>query len=169
MGFIEGSKARPLESDGAPTDGVNATETLNQSPGNASGGTVVLTYEGFRTAPIVFNAIASAVQSALELLNSIGSGNVAVAGGPWPSGSVVVTFQGNLAKRPVSKITGDATLLTGPGSPYAITNPSSVVGVLAFRRGSGKGALAIDVTNGKHYINTGTATEPVWVVTGTQT
>jgi hypothetical protein len=169
MGFLEGTKSRPLESDGAPTVGVDASQTLNQVPGNASGGTFVLSYQGFRTTPLAFNAANGVVEAALEALPSIGSGNIAITGGPFPAASVIASFQGSLAKVAVTQLSGDASLLTGPGAPYAIDIPSSVEGVTAFRRGSGKGALAIDVTNGVHYINTGTALEPVWTKTGVQT
>jgi hypothetical protein len=37
------------------------------------------------------------------------------------------------------------------------------------RAGFSRGALSIDTTNGKLYINTGTTTSSTWTVVGTQT
>jgi hypothetical protein len=37
------------------------------------------------------------------------------------------------------------------------------------RTGFSKGALSVDTTNGKLYINTGSATSATWIVVGTQT
>jgi len=54
--------------------------------GTQSSGTFTLTYGGQTTSGIAYNAAASAVQTALEALSSIGSGNVSVtgnAGGPY--------------------------------------------------------------------------------------
>jgi hypothetical protein len=168
MGFIEGTKSRPLESDGAPSNGVDEQQTINQVAGDASGGTFTLSFEGFKTTPIAHNADAATVQAALEALPSIGAGNVSCSGGPFPAASVIATFQGNLAKKNVQLIVGDGALLTGGSAPYVVSVAETVAGVDAFRRGSGPGALAIDVTNGVHYINTGTVLEPTWTVTGTQ-
>ena len=36
------------------------------------------------------------------------------------------------------------------------------------RAGFSKGALSVDVTNGKLYINTGTTSSATWIVVGTQ-
>ena len=54
--------------------------------GGATGGTFTLTFGGQTTAAIQYNAEATAVQTALEALSTIGPGNVAVsgaAGGPY--------------------------------------------------------------------------------------
>ena len=54
------------------------------------------------TAPILYNASASTVQSALEALSGIGAGNVSVSGpdaGPWQ-----VTFTGSLASSDVPQL-----------------------------------------------------------------
>lgn len=72
--------------------------------GAASAGTFTLTYKGQTTGNIAFNATASAVQTALIALSTIGSGNVSVTGAAptW-----TVAFVGALAQ--------DATLMTGSG------------------------------------------------------
>lgn len=73
--------------------------------GSPSAGNFTLTYKGQTTATIVYNAAASAVQSALQALSTIGSGNALVTGGV--GGPYVITFAGTLAK--------DTTALTGAG------------------------------------------------------
>lgn len=82
--------------------------TLTESP---SGGTFVLGFRGAWTGPIVWNAAASAVQSALRSLSTIGAGNVNVsgsAGGPW-----TVTFVGALAGANREQIQANGSGLTG--------------------------------------------------------
>lgn len=74
--------------------------------GGPSAGTFTLTYKGQTSAGIAFNAAASAVQTALIALSTIGAGNVTVtgsAGGPY-----TVTFAGTLAN--------DTTPMTGSGA-----------------------------------------------------
>jgi hypothetical protein len=80
--------------------------TQQVSLGSPSAGTFSLTYKGQTASGLAFNAAASAVQSALIALSTIGTGNVTVsgsAGGPY-----TVTFTGTLAQ--------DTTALTGSGA-----------------------------------------------------
>jgi hypothetical protein len=82
---------------------------------NAGGGTFTISHGGFTTGPIPFNASASGVQSALELLPSIGSGNVAVKGGPGGEGGATpyfVEFVGSLAKMAITPLTTSHSSLT---------------------------------------------------------
>lgn len=103
-------KARGLEvilSTTAVTAAINEVQTLTI---DATGGTYTLTYSGQTTAPIAFDADASAVETALRGLSSINGANVNVApSGPGKS----ITFVGTLAAQNVSAITADATSLTG--------------------------------------------------------
>jgi hypothetical protein len=99
------------------------TVTLSVAGGAASGGTFTLTFEGQTTAAIAFNANAAAVQTALRALTNLGI-NVTVGGGPGPSSAYTVTFSGLFAGLNATALTGDGSLLTGPGAPYtvAVTN-----------------------------------------------
>lgn len=97
--------------------GTNAVQTLTVT-GAPTGGTVPLSYDG-RSTTVPFNATAAAVQTALEGLGNIGTGNVACAGGPLPA-AVTITFQGALAKRPVPVIVTGSTGLTGGTSPTGV-------------------------------------------------
>jgi hypothetical protein len=79
----------------AGTAGVAEVQSLVDT--GASAGQLKLTFLGQTTADIAYNASAAAVQAALELLPSIGTGNVTCTGGPLPT-AVVITFAGRLAK-----------------------------------------------------------------------
>jgi hypothetical protein len=94
---------------------VNEVQTVTIT-GTPTGGFVNLVFNGQVTANIAYNAIASAVQSALEALSNIGTGNVACAGGPLPGTPVTVAFQGALAGRKVPVMTTFAAF-TGGASP----------------------------------------------------
>ncbi|WP_433660794.1 hypothetical protein ACQPW1_00445 [Nocardia sp. CA-128927] len=89
--------------------------------GSPSGGVFKLSYLGIPTADIAYNAAATAVQSALAALSSIGSGNVAVtgtAGGPYS-----VTLQGALAGQENELLVGIATGLTPSGGVQVAAAP----------------------------------------------
>lgn len=87
--------------------------------GTPTGGTFTLTYNGQTTSPIAYSAIASAVQTALQALSTIGSGNVTCSGGPLPGSSVTITFAGSLAGMTHPLITANSASLTGGSSPTA--------------------------------------------------
>lgn len=83
---------------------IDNTQTI--ALGSPSAGNFTLTYKGQTTGNIAYNAASSAVQTALQGLSTIGSGNATVsgsAGGPY-----TVTFAGTLAT--------DTTALTGNGA-----------------------------------------------------
>jgi hypothetical protein len=92
----------------------------------ATGGTFTLLFEEDETSNLDFDATAAEVQSALEALPSIGSGNVSVSGpdgGPW-----VVTFQGDLSlDQPLLEV--DGTNLTGTLSVGISTTTPGASGV----------------------------------------
>ncbi len=94
---------------------------------DVSGGTFTLTYAGYTTGTIAYNASAAVVEAALEALNSVGLGAVTVTGSSpiW-----TVTFTGTLANTNVALLTGDGALLTG-GSVSDIQIAETVAGVAA--------------------------------------
>lgn len=94
--------------------------------GTPTGGTFTLTLNGETTAGIAFNAIASAVESALEALPSLSAADVAVTGGPGPGTAYVVTFGGAYAGQNVAQMTASAASLTGGTSPaVAVTTTTA--------------------------------------------
>jgi hypothetical protein len=83
--------------------------------GGPTGGTFTLAFGGNTTTAIAYNALASAVQTALQALGSIGANNALVtgaAGGPY-----TVEFTGSLGFAAQATMTADGTLLTGGTSP----------------------------------------------------
>ncbi|MFI7240109.1 hypothetical protein [Streptomyces cyaneofuscatus] len=93
--------------------------------GTPTGGTYTLTYSGQTTAPIVYNATAAQVRTALTALSNIGTGNVTCTGGPHPGTPVVVTFTGPLAGTDVAQMTGNAASLTGGTTPAVVVTTTT--------------------------------------------
>lgn len=108
------------------TTGTNEVQTVTIT-GSPTGGTFSLTYAGQTTSGIAYNAVASAVQSALEALSNIAPGDITVTGGPGPSTPYVVTFVGPLADTDVAQMTASGALLTGGTSP-AVTVTTTTPG-----------------------------------------
>lgn len=96
--------------------GVDEKQTLTIT-GTPTGGTWTATLSGQTTAPIAYNATAAQVEAALELLSTVGVGNVAVTGGPGPGTAFVVEFIGDLAETNVAAMTASGASLTGGTSP----------------------------------------------------
>lgn len=84
---------------------------------NASGGTFTLTFDGQTTAAIAWNASAATVQSALEALSNISSGDVLVQGGPFPTTftniPIYVEFKGQYLNENVPAMTATSSLTPG--------------------------------------------------------
>lgn len=166
-----GGAIGPIVHAGAPSAGTDEVWTLTI---DASGGTFKLQHDVWQTAAISWSAtnatLVANIDAALEALPSIGTGNVTTAVGTMTSGVGTITITGtaNLGKSAefgTLSVADDSLTGTGAAVSVARTTP----GVNATGRGLGKGALLTDTTNGKAYINTGTATAPTWTVVGTQT
>lgn len=85
--------------------------------GTPTGGTFPLAFGGQVAAGIPYNATAAQVQTALQALSSIGSGNVTCTGGPLPGTAVTCTFAGSKATGLQSLMTTGSGALTGGTSP----------------------------------------------------
>ncbi|MDE1673857.1 hypothetical protein [Nocardia gipuzkoensis] len=101
------------------------TVTITGSP---TGGTWTLTFQGSTTTAIAHNAAAAAVQSALQALSTIGTGNATVTGSA--SGPYTVTFTGDLAQLNLPLMTA-ADALTGGTSPEVTVAETQAGGVYA--------------------------------------
>jgi hypothetical protein len=108
----------------APTNATTALDTATASDvqtitvtGTPAGGTFTLTLNSATTSAIAYNAAASAVQTALEALSTVGTGNVVVTGGPGPGTAWIATFGGALSSQNVTLMTASGALLTGGSSP----------------------------------------------------
>ena len=157
------------------TPGAVATDevqTLTIAAGPPTAGTFTLAFDGQTTTAIIWsatnNTLRDRVDAALEALSNIGADNVAVTVGTMTAGvgTLVITFGGALTNTDVALITVTENALTPTAVTLAIAETTP--GVTAAFRGAKKGAAVIDTTNGKQYINTGTALAPTWTVTGTQ-
>jgi hypothetical protein len=103
----------------------NEVQTLTVT-GTPTGGTFKLQFRGYKTAAIAYNATAAAVQAALELLSTIGTGGVVATGGPLPGTPVVLTFSSQLGNTNVPSITIVNPAFTGGTTPVAtiaVTTP----------------------------------------------
>lgn len=87
--------------------------------GTATGGTFTLAYNGSTTAPIAYNAAASAVAAALNAI--IVGADVTASGGPLPAG-VAVTFPASLKQ---NLITASGAALTGTSPVVTVTSTTA--------------------------------------------
>lgn len=76
---------------------------------DATGGTFTVSFGGQTTAALAFDVSAADLQTALQGLSSIGSGNATVSG----TAPYTVTFAGTLAGTNVAQLTTNAASLTG--------------------------------------------------------
>jgi phage tail sheath protein FI len=112
----------------------NEVQTVSIS-GTPTGGTFTLTFNGQTTSSIAYNASASTVQTALQALSTIGSGNAVVSGGPGPGTAWVVTFQGTLQHTNVPAMTATSSLTggTSPAVAVAVTTEGVSKGYNVYR------------------------------------
>lgn len=116
-GFLTADGPRLIPGSANPSTDPAVNETQNLGPlGSPSSGAFTMEWpfeSGSITSPIAWDADAATVESALEGLPSIGSGNVSVTGGPLPS-TVTIEFVGTLAATYLpATIDVDSSGLTG--------------------------------------------------------
>ena len=95
--------------------GTSATEDVQSlsASGTPTGGTFVLTFQGFSTGDISYNARAAAIQTELEALPTIGPGNVVCTGSTLASGPIKIAFQGDLSNTLLQTVVASGTNLKG--------------------------------------------------------
>lgn len=166
--IIEGSLG-PYQSAGVPGAGTDETQTVTIG-GTPTSGTFRLGLEGVRTAAITWSAVNATlltnINAALDArfgAAQIVATDVALTAG---IGTLLLTFSGsNYAKNAISLMTVESSLV---GTAPTLAIAETTAGVKAAHRGAPKGATSVDTTNGKEYINTGTASAPTWTVKGAQ-
>jgi PKD repeat protein/type 1 glutamine amidotransferase len=116
----------------SPHNDMKTAESQTIRTLNATGGTFTLSFQGQTTAPIAFNATVTTIQSALEALSTIGTGNIKVATQQGNGvqiaaanttvnvGNQLMIFRGTFGTTDQPQITADASGLTG-------TNPTAPV------------------------------------------
>ncbi len=112
--------SRPLQGAAVPAAGTDEVQTVTIT-GSPTGGTYTLTFSGQTTSAIAYNATASAVQSALEALSNIASGDITCGGGPHPGTPITVTFGGGAYDGE------DVPQMTASGSFTGGTSPTVAV------------------------------------------
>jgi hypothetical protein len=103
------------------TNGTGAADVQTITiTGTPTGGTFPIQFKGAVT-EVAYNASAANVQTALQALATIGSGNVTCTGGPLPGTPVVCTFAGALATGLQPLMTVYSGSLTGGSGPTVTT------------------------------------------------
>ena len=104
--------SRPIEDGITMAAGANEVQTLTIT-GTPTGGTYRLAFRGAETTDLAYNALAAAIQTALQALPTIGAGNALVTGtGPW-----TVSFAAGLAGENQPLIALVRNNLTGGTTP----------------------------------------------------
>lgn len=159
-----------LTNAGAPSAGTDEVQTLTIG-GTPEGGTFKLALGGtLITGAITWSAtnatLIANIDAALEAI--LGTGSVTTAEDTITDGigTITITFTGAYGKMAVPTLTVYDNSLTGTSPTLAVAETTP--GVSATGRGAPKGAKLVDTTNGIDYINSGTASAPTWVKTGTQ-
>lgn len=161
-----GAAREVYSSAGAPGAGTDEIQTITIG-GTPTSGTFRLAFGGWITAPITWSnvnaTLIAAIDAALELLPSIGTGGVTTAVGTMTAGigTALVTFAGgNLAKRAVATMTVASNDLVGTAPTVGVTETTP--GVDAAGRGAPKGATLVRLDTGARYQNIGTPATPNW-------
>ena len=133
-----------VDFSGLTGGGVDEQQTITIT-GTPTGGTfnatVIVGGRSETTSDIAYNAAASAVETAIEGLSIVPSGEASCSGGAFPGSAVVVTFSGSLGSTNVPMMAGDGSGLTGGTSP--------AVAVTETRTGIDTPMKSVQVTVGK--------------------
>ncbi|MHC4625350.1 MAG: flagellar filament capping protein FliD [Planctomycetota bacterium] len=129
-----------IKIDGYPSAAAVAElQTMSITQGNPNGGHYHLTYNGYTTGEIAYDAAAATIQTALEALPNVDSGDIVVTAEntSLDDGEIYFTFSDELGDAPMiladdSALTGAGPPLIGvaettPGSAAWITNNSNIV------------------------------------------
>jgi hypothetical protein len=92
----------------------NEVQTLTAT-GTVSGGTYKLSFDGYETAALAYNASVAVVQAAIDALANVDPGDITVGGGAFPGTPLTFTFAGQFAARNVPLIAVSSSV-TGGGS-----------------------------------------------------
>jgi hypothetical protein len=127
--------------------GVAEVQTLAAS--GATAGTFTLTFQGYTTSALAFNATAANILAALQALPPIGTTGVTVTGGPAQTTNVVITFAGALGTGDQAMLVLDKSGLTGGGAA-AVTETTR--GVYPYVAEISKGTFVVyDSANPGYY------------------
>lgn len=122
--------------------------------GTPTGGTFTLTFRGYTTAAIAYNAVATAVVSTFEALGTVGTGGVTATGGPLPGTPVAITFAGQLAGQSVPLITATGSFTGGTTPTVSVARTTAGFGQFDAQvgwvdLGATKGGITVVRNNGE--------------------
>lgn len=96
--------------------------------GTPTGGTYTLTFKGYSTTALAYNATAADVVAALVLLGTIGTAGVTGSGGPGPGTPIVITFANQLGGQAVPLMTAAGAFTGGTSPAIAVTRTTAGFG-----------------------------------------
>lgn len=103
--------------DGYPSAAAVAeVQTMSITQGNPNNGTYTLTYDGYTTSALAYDAVAATIQTAIDALANVSSGDITVTAENThlDDGDIYFTFSDTLSDVPM--ILADDSTLTGPGA-----------------------------------------------------
>lgn len=159
-----------FETAGAPTAGTNEVQTVTIG-GTPTAGTFKLGIGSMITAAITWSAtngtLLSNINTALDAV--FGTASIVATDSTLTAGigNFLLTFSGNEYAKTLQPLMALTNSLTGTAPTLAIAETTPGVSAIPYRYP--KGGVVTDTTNGKLYINTGTAYVPTWTVVGAQT
>ncbi len=155
----------------APVRGTNCIQTATLGA-TITGGTFRLTFAGATTTNITWvgenYGLLTRIQSALNALPTIGSGNCWVTAGTMTNGAggtFLVTFIGNVGTSVQPVMTVSNNSLTG--AAHTLTIAITTAGVEGDCRTCPKGSVAVALDTGIHYMDFGVPLSPIWVAMST--
>ena len=160
-----------LANAGAPGNGTSEvqTVTLAATSGNLTTLVPAVVTLGFRgkTASLTITAedtngtLDTKVAAALDTMSTVKAANVTVATTGTTTRVIGLTYKASLGKQALPQLT--STVVSGNVTATAATGTP---GVTATGLTTKKGALLVDETNARLYINAGAPYAPSWVVVG---
>lgn len=154
--LVSCSAATVFGGPGVGTANANDVQTIGVGSATAGSVTLGVTLGGSTqtTGAIAYNALNSAVQTALQGLSNVGSGNVVVSG---TAPTWVATFQGALANTPVPTMTITPTGLTGGTATVTHTTTGA------------SGGVSVPATTLTHIPSVGGVVHDLYAIVGTST
>lgn len=122
-----------IKVDGYPSaSAVSEVQTMSISEGNPDGGHYHLTYGGFTTGEIAYDAVAATIQAAIDALPNVSSGDITVTAEntSLDDGEIYFTFSDSMGD--VSMILADDSALTGTGPGPTIALAETTLGVASW-------------------------------------
>lgn len=113
-----------IKVDGYPSaSAVSEVQTMSITQGNPDGGHYHLTYNGYTTGEIAYDAVAATIQAAIDALPNVSSGDITVTAEntSLDNGEIYFTFSDSMGDVPMILADDSALSGTGPGPSIGVT------------------------------------------------